>query len=673
MGANRFTTGTVTVLLLAGTPAIAAPAAEPAAASGVLVFTPDFFAGSRPNDALDMIRRLPGFAIVDADAEVRGYAEAAGNILFDGKPPSTKAESLEDLLRRIPAAAVARIELIRGGAPGIAMGGRDVVANVVRATTASRHAAITAGAVAANDHVLRPVVTLEASRQSGARRIEGAIGITTEIDEDAGRGTTRTIDAAGVVTRQQPRRKWETVQTVAGRGAWDTPLAGGTLSTNASVSRARKREDVDTGAEAVRERETLTEGEAGAQYRHPIGADSRIEALVIRRIGRLRFDSTATEGSDSEHFTQRSDTAESIARLSLRRERGTLAIDAAIEGAINSADGSAALFANGAPVPVPGSNSRVEEQRVEASLGATWRPFARLTVEPALRLERSGLRQRGDAVLDRRFTYWKPRLALTRALGGGDQIRLAVQRDVGQLDFNDFVASASLDRGEINAGAVDLRPPRSWTVTATYEHRFAGDGAIVLRAAHERISDVVDHVVRHDQGVPFDAIGNIGRGSRDTLTAETTLPLTPLGMAGARIVSNVTLTRSRVDDPVTGARRWISGDKPVTGTISLIHDLPGGAISWGADMRMAELKREYRLDEIRTKARGFRFDAHVEYRPGPAWRLRLEAVNLTGLSFAETRRKYAGARSLAAPDKTETRRTATTPTVLFTVRRAFGG
>src|SRR3546814_3387241 len=85
-----------------------------------------------------MVKRLPGFVLVDSDGDVRGYAGATGNVVIDGKPPSSKSESLEAVLRRIPAASVARIEVIRGGAPGIDMGGHDVVANVVRTAQATR-------------------------------------------------------------------------------------------------------------------------------------------------------------------------------------------------------------------------------------------------------------------------------------------------------------------------------------------------------------------------------------------------------------------------------------------------------------------------------------------------------------------------------------------------------
>src|SRR3546814_3916352 len=84
----------------------------------VLVYEPPFFESAHPQHALDMVKRLPGFVLVDSDGDVRGFAGATGNVVIDGKPPSSKSESLEAVLRRIPAASVARIEVIRGGAPG---------------------------------------------------------------------------------------------------------------------------------------------------------------------------------------------------------------------------------------------------------------------------------------------------------------------------------------------------------------------------------------------------------------------------------------------------------------------------------------------------------------------------------------------------------------------------
>src|SRR5262245_54444787 len=82
------------------------------AQSGAVLYMPDFFASFAPRTALDMVRRVPGFTISDGE-ERRGLGGAAGNVLIDGAAPVVKSQDLEDLLERIPAGDVVRIELIR--------------------------------------------------------------------------------------------------------------------------------------------------------------------------------------------------------------------------------------------------------------------------------------------------------------------------------------------------------------------------------------------------------------------------------------------------------------------------------------------------------------------------------------------------------------------------------
>src|SRR5690606_2302367 len=76
----------------------AAIAQAPAGGDGALVFQPDFFAAAHPADAYDMIRRLPGFTLIEGDEDVRGFGGARGNVLFDGRAPASKEESLAELL-----------------------------------------------------------------------------------------------------------------------------------------------------------------------------------------------------------------------------------------------------------------------------------------------------------------------------------------------------------------------------------------------------------------------------------------------------------------------------------------------------------------------------------------------------------------------------------------------
>ena len=82
----------------------------------VTSYPPSFFTSFQPNTALDMVNDLPGFSLDTGDS-VRGFAGSAGNVLIDGERPASKTDGLDQILQRIPASSVARIDVIRGSAP----------------------------------------------------------------------------------------------------------------------------------------------------------------------------------------------------------------------------------------------------------------------------------------------------------------------------------------------------------------------------------------------------------------------------------------------------------------------------------------------------------------------------------------------------------------------------
>ena len=115
---------------------------DDASQRGVLVFQPEFFAAQRPNTAQDMVNRVPGFIINDG-AGTRGFEGAVGNILINGDRPASKNDTSSNVLGRIPANRVERIELIRGGAPGVDMQGYSVIVNVILKKGVSRQSILT--------------------------------------------------------------------------------------------------------------------------------------------------------------------------------------------------------------------------------------------------------------------------------------------------------------------------------------------------------------------------------------------------------------------------------------------------------------------------------------------------------------------------------------------------
>ena len=123
--------------ILAQAPALAQIEAPIEERPNVTVYPRGFFAPNQPTNAHDMVQLLPGFRIDGGDSDIRGFSGTVGNVLIDGDIPTSKEEGIGEILRRIPADAVERIELIRAGAVGVNMYGHPLLANVIRNRTAT--------------------------------------------------------------------------------------------------------------------------------------------------------------------------------------------------------------------------------------------------------------------------------------------------------------------------------------------------------------------------------------------------------------------------------------------------------------------------------------------------------------------------------------------------------
>jgi len=179
-----------------------------------------FFAGYHPNNALDMVERVPGFTFQRGDSTLRGMAEAAGNVVIDGKRIADKNFTLDQVLQRIPAAQVDHIALIRGGAPGIDMLGQPVVANVVRKAAAGATGAITVSNGVYADGRMIPGVTVEHSRSFGpGRSLSFSASLSRYVEAKLGDGSRRRTDDAGRPIEQ----------------AWIDATAGGVTQTGGVI------------------------------------------------------------------------------------------------------------------------------------------------------------------------------------------------------------------------------------------------------------------------------------------------------------------------------------------------------------------------------------------------------------------------------------------------------
>ena len=637
-----------------------------------------YFASIQPYSAFDMVAATPGFALAESDPDVRGLAGAVGNVLIDGVRPATKQESLEATLRRIPASAVDRIELIRAGAPAVDMQGHSLLANVVRARKAR-----TAGALEAAstfyDGFTAPRTAGEWTRETQAQRVEISATAYRQVGDEHGAGPQPRRTPRGALLEDSRYTQEERERILEATAALEQRLPNGVLRANGSFARERSQaaaleaqvlpeSELQSDFEVERQREA----ELGVQYDRTSPSGLQLEWLGLYRRKREVEREDSVEGADRSFFTQHSDASEAIVRGRVHGSVGRAAIEAGVEGARNVLDGRSALQENGAAIALPAAEVRIQERRAEAFALASFQPAAHWTLEGGARFEYSVLEQSGDSSVRKSFFFPKPRVLLSYAPADSSRWRILVERRVGQLDFEDFVTSTSLSVDTVNAGNPDLEPDRSWTAELAWERQWRPDASLVLAVRREWISELVDRRPILTGGELLDGVGNIGDGRRDELEVSVSLPLTAFDLEAVRVKATGLWRSGEARDPTTGKRRPISEDLPFEGALRVTHDLPALKVHWGVDVEFGGEARQFMLDEVRVERLGTHLEIFAEYTPNPLWRVRVAASNLTDRKFERERWIYDGARGAAPLSYIETRTLRMGPYYALSVRRSFG-
>lgn len=603
--------------------------------SAITSFSPDFFARTQPTSAYDMIECLPGFRLQEGDAKIRGYSGSAGNVLLDGRRPASKEDTLEEVLKRVPAGSVDHIELIRSSAGGYDMQGYALLANVVRKKSSQLTGRLEAEYAKFPRGYSNPRIAGEASFQWGDHRLDLQAARYNVYDDEHGFGSRNRYAEDGSPIRLADYAQPEGTHYTELSGTYSQPLAGGSIRASGIFKEERMfaniRHDItfpEPGLILGTERNLTRSTEGELRYDRPLGASDRIELIGIRRDARKKGTDTSLDAESDEINRSDSKAAESILRGVFRHQGSPLSIEAGAEGAINTLDSHVALVEDGVDVPLPATNVRVEEKRAELFATGTWRLSSKLSVETGARYEMSRLTQSGDSALAKSLSYLKPRLLVTYSASKRDQLRLLVEREVGQLDFDYFVSDPSLTSGTITAGNRNLEPDTLWRAELAWE-RSIGAGSLVLTGRHEWVRNVIDRVpVISSEGV-FDSVGNIGNGRRDELQIDANLPLGGIGLKGVTIKGSGLFRKSRVTDPQTGLKRRISDDGPLEATASLTHDIRSLKMRWGVNYAFRTVTSEYKINEVQRDTLSGRVDAFVEYKPDVRWTLRLFGKNLS--------------------------------------------
>lgn len=678
----------ILVLASAGSALAQAPVAQQ---DGAQTFPAAFFAAYNPVTAADMVARVPGFELRDGD-ERRGFA-SAGNLLINGERPSSKTAA-SDLLKRIPASTVTRIELLSGNQAGLDVRGRSQLVNVV-VDRGSQRAASTTYTLGLRhlQYSNRVGWTVQASR-TFALAPNADLAVDVQLPNLLGRGdsTDVLLNGAGAVTGG--RRVLGKPENLAVQAAANLRWKPGPAdSVNANIQftpnfNVLETIQAETGVGGTPRSLLVGDTDYDNNYTAEFGADwehhfsGTLSAKLIALI---------SNGSVGQHdvfeiqtfpasFLTRTQSRET--RNGERIVRGRLkwtmspahTLEFGAEGAFNYRDTTLDIVnqpRGGAPVPVvlAVSDARVEETRVEVFATDIWTLSPSLTLEYGANVEASRISQTGDQRKERSFRYVKPRATATYVMSPQSTLRFSLVRDVAQLDFAEFSSTVDFVNAATTQGNPNLVPEKAWKSRVEWEQRLAPRTALTVAAFADRVDDVRDLV----DIAGADAFGNIGRGSRVGVEARGATPLTVLGLPNAELRVTALWQRTRVTDPITGEKRSFSvplerqgtpggsatfntGNKDFAYVVTFRHNLPALAMSWGATAVGWAGREEYRRAEVITYRRPApRLDLFVETTAIRPLTMRLAFNNVLSPDETRTRTFYQGSRASGVVQRIEVR------------------
>jgi len=648
-----------------------------------------FFVPFAPRSALDIARRVPGFALDQGNSDIRGFAGAAGNVVFNGARPSSKAESLETLLARIPARRVVRVELGPGDLYGSEYSGKSQVLNVILSADSGIDGTVTASARRRFTGLVVPNLSASALLKRGASSFSLSAGTERQDTVDEG---TDTLTNPGTGDLIEFRRKQNHYRP-------RSPFVAASYSLETAPDKAihlnarfqRFTEDfvqtnrvVPADGPERDDRLFLTARSPGYELGGDISrpfADGVVKFVALANRRHRETLDTALErvdgivGGGFEQGTE-SQRNETIGRLNWTRANlAGFSFETGAEVSLNTLDYALDLFILGPGgardrLDLPIDNATVREERGELYAKAGRSLSKALRVDAGLNVEVSRLKVRGDTRADRSLKFLKPSLTLDWKPGDDWHSQVTLRRSVSQLDFFDFISSAELSNDRVNGGNAELLPQRTWEVRATLDHPLFGTGLVKLDAGYDRISLLQDRILT-DQG--FDAPGNIGTGTRAFVALALDAPLDRFGIKGGRLKLNGQLQRTRVEDPISGGTRSFTGFFPDwQWSAEFRRDI--GKFAYGLTVNDRDRFSFFRSDEIDTGYNGGIYGtAFAEYRPSERTTLTFDVDNLFNTKGLRNRLFSFPNRANPNPSLHEFRERNSHVNFGLTFKRTFGG
>ena len=619
-------------------------------------YAPAYFEQFQPLTALDMVRQVPGFSLRGGSGGARGFGEANANFLINGRRPSTKGQDAGDLLGRIAARSVIRIEVLDGASldiPGLSGQVVNVVARAVDLSGNWQYAARFEEGTA--PQMLEGQINLSGE----AGNLGFAVGFdsgqftfsedsreffATDRPDRGGRIYEERIENIGFDNRRP---------TLTANLSW-TPDNGHVANLNSRLRRRNNYSDVREQFEAVGPEgvdgvsdssgsEDEWEVEVSGDYALLAGP-GQFKAIALYRFEDSDFDTrfvSAPVGVDPVRtiFARREKETEAIARAEYAfKPAPAHDVQVSAEYAYNLLDATSS-FENNFVLPVLDA-VRVDEDRFDVRATDSWTVSDALSLQGSVGFENSTISVDGPGQEPRSFFRPKGFVAASYVPTGVHAFRARVERGVGQLNFNDFVSRRSLADSLITGGNDDIVPEQFWNLSVEYERTDPSLLSGRISPFYRRIEDPIDQVLFTDG---TSGPGNLDSAERYGIEGEVTLVMDSLGAPGLRLEASGLLQDTNIDDPLTGERRGISRQTKWAYDLEARYDIPGTDIALTAEAENDQTFPFVRFDEIQNIIVDDPFvEVGVIFKDVYGLQLSIVAQNLLDNTIIRERERYLG-------------------------------
>lgn len=623
--------------------------AQDLGSDGIRIFEPAYFAEFDPLTARDMVDRLPGVSAEESEGG-RGLSGVRSNLLINGERPPPKGKSAREQLGEMPVANVVRIELIDAGSRlEIDMQGYPQVINVI--TVDDRPAyyefitevqrAGTGDVQQENERGTR----LEGTGSFSWRGHE--FTLTGEFDDRENESPPGLVSIDPV----NPEQRISSRNTFEGD---EESIKLDALFALPSESRLTLNSELATDARGAKPLALTANGQAvdesfaaendlrdfSAEYIRPLASNGELMAAFVDTTSTDQSESFFSTGNVSRLSFSNSETGETATRLLVTNaptERLTLRTS--VSNAFNYFQGGFRILENGQEIFVGGSDRRVQEDRRSLESSVDWNVTNKWTFRSTLGVESYEIVTR--AASSGTQTDPKGEIALSFRPQPRATFTLSTSRSVGQLSFNQFLASSSLSSEILTAGATGLEPEREHTVSASYDRRFGDRGVMRFSLARSEVENPVRTVALSDSLIVSQ---NVSPEVTDRLQMSIDYPFERFGHEDLILSFSSLFSDSETIDPITGELREVSsggggnwrgrggggngggnfngGGGNFSGftprhykQIGLRKDPGDGKWSWSVQLRDIRPTGNYSLREVRNSTGETRWNASVTWEP----------------------------------------------------------